>query len=293
MWHDSGRVVFGSPPGAEKNDYLLHYAAKDGVPVAGTLSGVIDAAMARIGPGAQRGGGEREVPLLIWRTDSFQRWYRAQAGAGNRLLGARLVWTFRTGPDRRIVVYWALHARVHVLAEDRVKGNEVVISRPDIAAVAMYRRGATADETVVVLIREFRAPAATADGFVHELPGGAIDEPGGAEMNAVRELAEETGLTIDPGRLRCHGSRQLAATVSAHGACLFSAEITDEELAWLRAAQHLPHGAAGGTERTYAEVTTFGQIRLARQVDWATLGMLAQVLAEAPAHRVPGDGTGR
>ena len=297
MWHDSGRVVFGAPPGAPKNGYLLHYAVQSQVPVAETLGGVIDAAMARIGPGAPRHGGEREVPLLIWHTDSFQRWYRAQAGAGNRLLGARLVWTFRAGPDRRLVVYWALHVRVHIVAEDRVKGNEVVISRPDIAAVALYRRGATAAETVVVLVREFRAPASTPDGFVRELPGGAIDEPlkiagglgdvppgeSGAAVSAVRELAEETGLAIDPARLRCHERRQLAATVSAHGAWLFSAEITGEELTSLRAGGHLPHGAPdSGTgenaERTYAEVTTFGQVLASRQVDWATLGMLAQVL---------------
>jgi hypothetical protein len=285
VWHDSGRVVFGAPPGAPKNRYLLHYAGKCEVPTATTLAETVDTALAEVGSGARRNGGEREVPLLVWRTDSFQRWYAAQRAAGNTLRGARVVWTFRVGPAYRLVHYWALHVRLHVAAEDRVKDNEVVISRPDTVAVALYRRAATLDDTIVVLVREFRSPASTRDGFVHELPGGASPGAGagtaGPAAQAVAEVEEETGLVIDAGRLRAHGSRQLAATLSAHHAHLFTAEITDAELERLRRAQGVPHGVAADSERTWVEITTYGEVRAGAAVDWATLGMLTQAVLAA------------
>jgi Nucleoside 2-deoxyribosyltransferase like len=273
MWHDSGRVVFGAPSEAPGNRYLLHYAHKYGVPTATTPAGTVAAALSEIGPGAHRAGGEREVPLLIWRTESFQLWYGAQRAAGNTLRAARVVWTFRG--RTRAPAYWAVHVHVHVAAEDRVKRNEVVISRPDMSVVALYRRGATPDDAMVVLVREFRSAATTPDGFVHGLPGGS--GPGDPLAQAVSELDEETGLVLEPGRLRAHGARQVAATVSAHRAHLFSAEITDGELERLRTGG--PHGVVADGERTHVEIHTYGEIRAGGLVDWATLGMLAEALA--------------
>lgn len=271
MWHDSGRAVFGAPPGAPKNGYLLHYAAKYQVPTATTLGATVALALGRIGPGAPRTGGERAVPLLIWRTPTFQQWYAAQRGAGNELRGARVV--YRSG------LHWSLHVEVHVAAEDRVKANEVVYSRPDISAVVLYRPGAALDDTAVVLVREFRSPAATADGFVHELPGGS--GPGDPPDTAAAEVAEETGLALEAARLRAHGARQLNATLTAHRAHLFSAELTEAELAALRAAPG-PHGLVEEGERTYVEIATFGEIRRARLVDWANLGLITEALCAAP-----------
>jgi 8-oxo-dGTP pyrophosphatase MutT (NUDIX family) len=213
-----------------------------------------------------------DVPPEIRRTAEFQRWYATQQAAGNTLLGARVVWTFHVG---RQIFYWALHVRIHVRAEDRIKDNEVVLSRPDVAAVVLYRPGRTRDDTTVVLVREFRSAASVPGATVHELPGGS--GPGSPGEQAVAEVAEETGLSIDAGRLRSHGGRPVAATMSAHHAHLFSAELTEEELAWLRA-ESGPRGVAADSERTWIEVTTYGEIREARLVDWTTLGMLAQVL---------------
>lgn len=266
MWHDSGRVVFGAPPDAPRNGYLRHYADKFGVPALTTLDGVLAAALDRIGEGSPRTGGEREVPLMLWRTPTFQQWYAAQRGAGHVLRHARLEW--------RCGLHWGLHVAVEIPAEDRVKDNEVVFSRPDISAVLLYRPGATLDDTVVVLVREFRSPAATEDAFVHELPGGS--GAGDPLRTAVDEVAEETGLVLDPARLHRHGVRQLNATMSAHRAHLFSAEITDAELTAIRGTG--PHGAPGTGERTYVEAATFAEIRRAALVDWSTLGMIAEAL---------------
>ncbi|MCW2918832.1 MAG: hydrolase [Actinomycetia bacterium] len=281
MWYDSGRAVFGAPPDAPNNRYLLHHASRHEVPTATTLDGTVAAALAGLGAGARRSAGEREVPLLIWRTESFQHWYAAQRQAGNTVRGARLLWTFSPASARGPVFYWALHVRMHIAAEDRIKSNEVVISRPDISAVALYLPAAKLDDTTVVLVREYRSPGSGPDGFVHELPGGAGE---GDPLNrALDEVVEETGLVLDPARLRAHGSRQLAATMSAHHAHLFSAEITEAELGRLSAG--LVYGNAAESERTMPEITTFGRIRADRLVDWSTLGMLAEALTTAA--RVP------
>ena len=159
-WNDSQRVVHGTPSSLQGR-HLFRYGDRHAMSTATTLAGMANAVLDKIGPGARRAAGEREVPLPVWRTDSFQRWYSAQTSAGNTLLGARQVWTFSAGSRKRILVYWALHVRMHVQTEDRVKSNEVVISRPDISVVVLYQRGATIDDTTIVLVREFRSPAST------------------------------------------------------------------------------------------------------------------------------------
>ncbi len=258
MWHDSGRAVLGAPPDAPSNRYLFHYARKHGVPTASTPAETAEAALREIGSGAYRRAGERSVPLPVWRTEEFRQWYAAQSAAGNTLLDGRVVWRFED-------FYWALHVRVHVAAEDRVKDNEVVLSRPDVSAVVLYVPGPTPRETQVVLVREFRSPGA----YVHELPGGS--GPGGPLEQAVAEVAEETGLVLDPRRLRAHGSRHVAATMSAHRAHVFSAELTPAELSALRP-------GVDGTERTFPDVVTYGDLLERPPVDWSTVWMVAQVL---------------
>ena len=59
------------------------------------------AALAMIGVGAERRGGERGVPLHVWRTATFQAWYAAARAAGHRLDGARLE-SQGFGPDEPI-----------------------------------------------------------------------------------------------------------------------------------------------------------------------------------------------
>jgi ADP-ribose pyrophosphatase YjhB (NUDIX family) len=274
------RVVYGVPPETTAAVQISRYAEKHAIPVSSTAEGMVSAVIEAIGSGAERSGGERDVPLTIWRSPSFQRWYSAQTSAGNTLLSARLVWAFGTPEASPTLIYWALHVRLYVRGEDRVKSNEVVLSRPDISSILLYRPATKLDETTIVLVREFRSPATTPDGNVHELPGGSGSPQLGALSQAVSEAQEELGLAIDAKRLRSHGSRQLAATVSAHHAELFAAEITEAELKELRRLASAHHGASE-TERTWIEITTFGEIRANRFVDWATLGMLTQVLLDS------------
>jgi 8-oxo-dGTP pyrophosphatase MutT (NUDIX family) len=279
-WKDSGKVVFGAPEGAFSVRYQQTYADKLKVPCADSLEETLNLALEMVRDGAARVGGQREVPLHIWRTPSFQQWHAMLQRAGNRLDGARQVWTFRVGPQRKFVFFWALHVDVYVAGEDRHKTNEVVLARPDISTIVMYNRAVQLNDSTVVLVREFRSPVANEDGYVYEVAGGSSFKPGGNPLQlAADEAHEETGLALDASRFQRHESRQMVATLSAHKAHLFSVEITDEELEQLRGQADVAYGVLEDTERTYVEVTTLGEIRRSHNVDWSMLGMILQVLA--------------
>lgn len=275
----SGKVVFGAPPGAAKVRYQRYYAAKLHVPGAEDLAGTLRCALGLLGPGAARAGGERAVPLHVWRTPAFQAWYAAQRGAGNRLDGARLEWLCRSGPGRRWLFLWALRADVHVTAEARNKTSEVVIGRPDVAAVLMYRRAADPRDSEVVLVREFRSAVRNPAAMVLELPSGSsFDDTLSPLQVAAEEVHEETGLRIDAARLRPLAARQVAATILSHHAHVFTLELAPDELAWLAAHQHVQRGAGHG-ERTHAQIRRVRDLLAGDEVDWSTLGMILAALA--------------
>ena len=276
-WQRSGKCVLGAPADAPGLRFLQHHATRLGVPQASTLAATLEAALALIGDGAPRTGGEREVPLFIWRQPAFKRWYEAQRAAGHRLDGARLEWQFR-GKHGQHLFCWALKVDVFIPEEARNKRSEVIISRGDISAVLAYHRGDTLADTRVVLVREFRANAATHDGFVHELPGGSsftVVEDG--RRVAADELHEETGVAIPMERFVRHAARQCMATMITHRAEIYSIELSAEELAVFEAREGQRFGEHD-SERTYVEVRSFGEILSASDVDWTHVGMIASVL---------------
>lgn len=270
----SGKLVFGAPQDAAKVRYQRHYAERLHIPSADSLAATVDHALAMLGDGAVRRGGERQVPLHVWRTASFQAWYAAQRAAGNRLDGARLEWLCRSGPQRRWLFLWALRVDVHVPAEARNKSGEVVVGRPDVAAVLMYRRDPDPAQTRVILVREFRSPVRNTRGRVLELPSGssfdaALDPP----RVAAEEVHEETGLRVDASRLEPVASRQVAATLLAHHAHLYRLELTADELEWLTAHEGELRGSYPG-ERTHVEIRRVADLFDSDDIDWSTLGMI-------------------
>lgn len=276
-WKDSGRVVLGTPRAAEHVRYQRDYAAETGIPLADDLTGTIALALDHIGSGAYRRDGHRHVPLLLWRTRSFQTWLTAQEHAGNQLRSGRLEWTFRVGPQRNIVLFWAFHAVMWVAVEQREKANEVVLSRPDISTVVAYHRAPELVDSEIIIVREFRSPATTADGFVRELPGGSGFSPASPIEQAVAELAEETGIEVTPDRVQVRQARQPAATLSGHRQHVFAVEVTRDELDRARIDTRA-RGVADDTERTYVEVHRYRDLLTNSFVDWSTLGAITHVL---------------
>lgn len=283
-WADSGKVVLGAPEDAEKMMYLKHYADEFKVPFTETLTETLKNAMDRVGEGAERSGGERYVPLFVWKLDSFQDWYQAQKDAGNTLEDAKLLFSFR--PNFKDWVYlWILQVNIYVSSEDRFKTTDFVMARPDISSVVMYHIPQTAFdrdplpvEYQVILIKEYRPTASTPDGFVHELPSGSSSKAKDNKDTAAEEVHEETGFYLKPNRLVEHEARQLAPTFSAHKSHLYSVELTDEEVEWFKSQKDIPHGVEKVSERTFVEVKTIGEVLEEKLVDWSTLGMIFSVI---------------
>ena len=279
FWQDSGKVVLGAPEDAENMRYFKHYAEEYKVPFSDTLTDTLRSAMDRLGEGAERSGGERYVPLFVWKTASFQSWYKAQTDADNVLETARLLYTFRPR-FKDFVFLWVLQVSVYVSSEDRYKTNEVVVSRPDTSSVMLWHdMGAQSIFDIeVVLVKEFRSPASTPDGFIHELPSGSAHDDDYEEA-AAKELHEETGFYLEPSRLKSIAVRQLAGTFSAHKSHLYSAELTQEEIEWFKSQRDIPHGVEKDTERTFIEVRSIIRPDIQNSlVDWATLGMIYSVI---------------
>jgi 8-oxo-dGTP pyrophosphatase MutT (NUDIX family) len=275
-WLRSGKVVLGAAGDPTRAD-LKQLGAEAKLDPAPTLAAAVEGAIARAGAGAARVLGECDVPAEIFTTPAFQAWYRAQRAAGNTLAGASVEWVFRVGRDRR-VLFFAVQADVFVTAEGRHKKNEVVLSRPDIASVVLFHRAAAPGETRVVLVREFRSPAITSDGCVHECPGGSsFAEPFDMARVALDEVREEVGLRLEASRVRPVGVRQLAATTSAHRAHVFACELTAAEIDALAAAPGAVHGA-DADERTTLELWTVDELSRRPDVDWSTLGMIMAAL---------------
>ena len=169
-WRRSGKAVFGAPSGAPKTLYLKLEAEEFGVPQFTSLEETLAHAVTSLGNGARRTGGECFVPLHIWNTESFQQWYKNLVRTGNRLVEARVEWVVTSKKKNVSIPAWALRTKIFIAAENRTK-EDVVISRRDISAVMLWKKRPNLLDSEIVLVKEFRNPARTADGFVHELPG--------------------------------------------------------------------------------------------------------------------------
>lgn len=284
-WCDSGKVVLGCPVDADKVGYLKYYANKYNVPTALTLTATLRNAIDLIGAGAEREHGARYVPFFLWKQPSFQVWYQAQTKAGNRLEDAQVLYTFRPG-FKNFLFLWVLKVNVWVESEQRFKSNEFVLSRPDISSILLYHASDSVQgsclEYEVVIVKEFRSPSSSEDGFVRELPGGSSFKPGEDPLQiASEEVHEETGFEIDPSRFKLVTNRQLAATLSAHQSHLFKAEVNADEIEWFKNQKGIVHGNIADSEMTFIEVHTVYDLINNKELglDWTTLGQILSALA--------------
>lgn len=273
LWADTGKCILGTPPGAEHVRYLQWMAAKFKVATYSTLEATLQEAVAKVGEGAFRRGGDAQVPLHVWSHPTFQEWLISQKKVGNRLESARVLWTFRVGQQLDKVFAWCLHANVFVKSENRFKMNEFVLARSDVVSCVLYR----GDQ--VVLVREFRSPVRNESGFVYELAGGSSNNASEDSQSVIaHEVEEETGLKIDRTRFVQHSTRQQLATFSAQVTTLFSVELSQGELDQLKSDAGNVHGVIEETERTYVEVLGLDDILVGQLVDWTVLGMILSVI---------------
>lgn len=287
----SNKCVLGYPEDADKMRYL-DYTAKthDNIPVHHTLRETLAAAIEGWETLPVRSGGARYVPRCIWETRSFQEWYENVGTVGNSLVDFCTEWVFAI---KGRVFSWIGKVDVWVEEEQRHKSNEWVFSRTDVAAAILYEPPPKSHEvgldepipdeimdTKVVLVREFRSPGRTSDGFVWELPGGSVEFFEGATSAVQREVHEETGLAIPSYRFKHIASRQANGPLSAHHVHAFAVELAPMEMrqAEKLAAAGAVHGEDGGEERCYTEVMTVREALDNESLDWTSLGLILQAL---------------
>ena len=277
----SGRLVYGRPSESEKNTYLdwLYGVHNPDATIPNTLEAAIDLALARIGSSSKRVGGERYVPLQVWRTKMFQDWYASHLAKGNVLVDAKVLWNF-TIPKINYLFSYVLWVNVWIEEEKRFKQNEFIFSRSDISCILPFWLDLESNsllDTKVVLIKEFRSPVRNSDGFVHELPGGSSFKGTSDYLKlAAEELEEETGIKLPADRFRCVDGRQLASTLSTHKSMLFTVRLDEEEIRQAEelAAKGQVFGVEEDTERTYVEVKTLRDIIIEGTMDWSMIGMI-------------------
>lgn len=286
MWLTSGKVVLGYPEEAEHMKYMDWWAKQENVPIHDSLYGTLATAVAKLGDGAPRSGGERDIPLHVWNRQDFKTWYAAQKGVGNRLDGAKVLWSFRVGNNR--VFMLSLHVNVYIKRENRNKINEFVLFRPDISTIVAYCPPGVIDGqlaipgTEVVLIKEFRSPANNPDAMVYEVPGGSSPKPGVLPgVTASEEFHEETGLKIQASRFRHVGVRQVAATAMAFRAHCYAVELLPVEMEELKAEMgEVAHGNHGDSEYTFVLVSKVSDMLKNPNIDWSNIGMVYQALSQ-------------
>ena len=296
QWQRSNRMVVGAPP--EVSSPLVRSANRLRLPLAPTLAETVAQGLAHLRPGAQRRGGERAVPLMLWRSPGFQSWYRSLKRAGHRLDDAQLEWSYRSKATGRPPLLWAIKPRVFLPSERRHKASEVVIGRTDVSATVLYHhphkthsdgtmRPAERDQTLIALVREFRSATRNGSGYGLMIPGGssaqASEREQDARSTALKEVAEETGLRLNPAQLQAvpTGDRQLLTSLSSHHAFLFRAELSDAQLQELRITETngRPNGA-NPNERCYVTLRPLGELQRDPDLDWSQLGMLLHALAD-------------
>lgn len=277
-WENSGKIVLGFPEEAQKMSYINLYAEKNKIESQKTLTTTLEKAIEFIGEGAPRNEGERHVPLFIWNTSSFQSWYKAQLDVGNHIETAKLIFNYRI--RNGFPFLWVLKADIYVAKEDRIKKNDFVLARTDISSVMLWKPNEPLEASELVLVREFRPSVSNKLGFVLELPSGSSSDPSHTDplIIAAEEVNEETGFFLDSERMKSHGARQLASTLSAHKSHLFSAELTEEELTWFKSQADVAHGNVKDGERTYIEVKSLKDLWDGDSLDWTAIGQIMTVI---------------
>lgn len=276
-WLKSGKCVYGRPdkaPNTKYLDWMYEHDLKQSP--CGTLFSTVKAAIEKEPVGIRREGGERFVPLQIWRTDAYQSWYKAQDWAGNRLDDAKVLWSFVPRGSENVFSF-VMWVKVWIEAEQRYKENEWIFSRRDICTVVLYSKAEYDPE--IVLVKEFRSPVRNDDCFVLECPGGSANTKEDPINLAVNEVEEETSLQVDFWRMKFYGTKQVAATLSTHHSLLFGCELTDEEMNEAKeiAKSGKSFGLESDSERTYLYVCKLSELSDIG-VDWATIGMVYTVM---------------
>lgn len=277
IWFSSGKSVLCTEPNSDNIRYQEALAKSNNVPLYHELYNSFLDIIKKQGDGANRKGGERYIPLMIWNHPGFKSWYSNLKTAGNTLTEAKIL-DVSILPNGFLFSF-KLWANVWIESEKRYKNNEFLITRTDISTCVMYYPCPDPLETDIIIIKEFRTPVNNQFGFVYEVPGGSTFKPN-VDMKQViiDEISEEVGFKADISKLNVLMSRQLAATMLTHQAHVYTYELDAYELQEIKRLCGTTHGNIEDTELTYVEIYKLKDLLTNDKLDWSNLGMICSVL---------------
>lgn len=192
-------------------------------------------------------------PKPLTETTKYQNWHAHLNENGIKVNGIYPLYVHRAQKDDSVL--YAL-LKVDAQTPEGTKLNPICFLKGDAVSMLVVLTDQQTDEKYVVLVRQRRI----GDGsLTYEHPAGMIDETDSSPFDvAVRELGEETGLSIDPSQVKPLFSRPLfSATATSDEALYFFYYEQRMALADINALNGKSTGKEGENEHTQLHIATF------------------------------------
>lgn len=277
LYYQSNKLFVGIPENSldvSSNQYIRLKCDKNKIPFFTDLYTLLHAASNKLGKGAFRKECECCIPLYLWNNKEFQYWYNNLINNGNQLLDLKINYSF-VMPKAQKLFLWIASAIIYVTSENRIKSNEFVLSRTNIASTVLIYLGNSYKDTYIILTKEFRTPCTNSEDFVYELPGGSsLDDTKNELIVAGDEVLEELGFKLNIDKLKLIGTRQSVATLSAHRSTAYMYLLNDNEFFKLKNMENSQHGLAEDSEQTYLVIKSLDEILNNDLLDWNNIGII-------------------
>ena len=230
--------------------------------------------------GATRQGPERNIPLEIWKNNSFAGWLQniGMSDIGEVLKDISPIFSL-TDPSTNESFLWIVKPTIYLEEENRTKDCEIVIGRPDICSMVIYTNE---EDPRVVLVSEFRPSVRNITGRVTELPSGSYHEGSDALPSALAELKEEAGLLIGLNQKSNAvkvGAKQMMSTLCATQNIAYKMLIDSSEMDKIEEfVKDKTFGLKEESEITYVEVRRYSEILRSEDIDWSVIGIISSAL---------------
>lgn len=283
---NSGRIFCGSPKESEdkdKNSYLRSVIENKGIKWYDNLEDLVKDTIDFIGRGSIREKADRKIPMKIWKHDSFRNWKKdiEENELNCSIKDYEILFNVYDAENKELFL-WAVKPTIHIGKEKRNKDCEIVMGRTEGTSICVYEENKNIEDTRIVLVKEFRSANRSKDGYVLELPSGAIHEDESDAQSSLVELKEETGIsfnTVNKNRVKFVGYRQSLPTLIANCDKAYKIGISSIEMDNIEnITKNKTFGIKEETEITYVEVKTFKEILQEDRVDWKTLGIISKCL---------------
>lgn len=237
LW--TGKILYGRPDDAEKCRYLdkRWFEITNKEPF-NSLEEILTEAINLLQNSIERTGIKKIVPSMNFGLDSFNNWFHHhEKNIENiqTILNINSAETIEYNKFKIPNLYPTekpflniSRVRMKIENENRIKSNEIIISRPDINVIVpiYYNKK---KNIKLLLVNEFRVNVLNEKNYVKECPSGSSNTKRVGLDSAIEEMKEETGLEIAKERCIYVDSKQSFATLLTHKTHIWYVQLTKEE----------------------------------------------------------------